>query len=83
MDNIIRDAALNADLQPAEQASQGQEALPTEQRQQQKVSHLDPPDRAARVETLRQRVATGTYHVDSTDLAICILRNATRFVETC
>jgi anti-sigma28 factor (negative regulator of flagellin synthesis) len=38
--------------------------------------------RAARVEALRQCVANGTYLVDSSELAFCILRNSTRFVET-
>lgn len=38
--------------------------------------------RAARVEALRQCVADGTYLVDSSELAFCILRNSTRFVET-
>lgn len=40
-------------------------------------------NRAARVETLRQCVANGSYHVDNAELARCILRNSTRFVETC
>jgi len=38
-------------------------------------------ERAARVEALRQCVANGTYLVDSSELAFCILRNSTRFVE--
>jgi anti-sigma28 factor (negative regulator of flagellin synthesis) len=38
--------------------------------------------RAARVEALRQCVANGTYLVDSSELALCLLRNSTRFVET-
>lgn len=40
-------------------------------------------NRAARVEMLRQRVVSGTYQVDSAELARCIARNATRFMETC
>lgn len=40
-------------------------------------------NRAARVETLRQCVANGSYHVDNAELAHSILRNSTRFVETC
>jgi anti-sigma28 factor (negative regulator of flagellin synthesis) len=42
-----------------------------------------PQDRAARVEALRACVANGTYAIDSADLARCMLRNSTRFVETC
>lgn len=41
-----------------------------------------PQNRAARVEMLRQRVTSGVYHVDSTELAQCIWRNSTRFLET-
>ena len=44
---------------------------------------LWPEERAARVEALRERVANGTYVIDSAELARCLLRNATRFVETC
>ena len=40
-------------------------------------------NRAARVETLRQRVASGSYRVDSAELAGRILRNSTRFMKTC
>ncbi|HEX7736032.1 MAG TPA: flagellar biosynthesis anti-sigma factor FlgM [Ktedonobacteraceae bacterium] len=40
-------------------------------------------NRSARVEALRQCVANGTYQIDSAELALCILRNSTRFVETC
>ncbi|HEY0752392.1 MAG TPA: flagellar biosynthesis anti-sigma factor FlgM [Ktedonobacteraceae bacterium] len=40
-------------------------------------------NRAARVEALRQCVANGAYQVDSAELALCILRNSTRFIETC
>jgi anti-sigma28 factor (negative regulator of flagellin synthesis) len=47
------------------------------------VESLRPQDRAARVENLRECIANGTYSVDSVELARCILRNATRFVETC
>lgn len=42
-----------------------------------------PEERAARVEALRACVANGTYVIDSAELARCLLRNATRFVETC
>jgi len=49
----------------------------------QAVVSLRPQDRAARVETLRECIANGTYSVDSVELARCIVRNATRFVETC
>ncbi len=47
------------------------------------ISALWPQERAARVEALRECVANGTYVVDSAELARCLLRNATRFVETC
>lgn len=42
-----------------------------------------PQNRATRVETLRRRVANGTYQIDSVALARSILRNSTRFVENC
>lgn len=38
--------------------------------------------RAARVEALRLNVAAGTYQIDSTALALCLLRNSTHFLET-
>ncbi|MGH2478543.1 MAG: flagellar biosynthesis anti-sigma factor FlgM [Ktedonobacteraceae bacterium] len=41
-----------------------------------------PQNRAERVEILRQRVISGTYRVDSTELAQCIWHNSTRFLET-
>lgn len=40
-------------------------------------------NRTARVEALRLSIANGTYRVDSTELAQCLLRNSTRFLETC
>jgi anti-sigma28 factor (negative regulator of flagellin synthesis) len=41
-----------------------------------------PEERAARVEALRIRVANGAYVIDSAELARCLVRNATRFMET-
>lgn len=38
--------------------------------------------RTDRVEILRQCVSSGSYHVDSTELAQCIWHNSTRFLET-
>jgi len=46
-------------------------------------ARLWPQNRATRVETLRRRVANGTYQIDSVALAHSILRNSTRFVENC
>lgn len=39
--------------------------------------------RAARVESLRQSVASGNYQTDNAGLALCLLRNSTHFFETC
>lgn len=47
------------------------------------ASHSWPQNRVAWVETLRVSVVSGTYQVDSTELAQCLLRNSTRFLETC
>lgn len=41
-----------------------------------------PQDRTDRIEILHQRVISGNYHVDSTELAQCIWHNSTRFLET-
>jgi anti-sigma28 factor (negative regulator of flagellin synthesis) len=38
--------------------------------------------RATLVESLRLSVAAGTYHIDSAELALCILHNSTHFLET-
>jgi len=40
-------------------------------------------NRAARVEALHQRVANGTYQIDSAELASRLLQNSTRLMETC
>jgi hypothetical protein len=65
---------------PGEDGTQHASALPPGNDE---LSVLRPQERAARVEALRECVANGTYVVDSAELARCLLRNATRFVETC
>lgn|SRR5690242_10085382 len=41
-----------------------------------------PQNRAAWVEALRLSVVSGSYRIDSAELAQCIVRNSTRFLET-
>lgn len=80
-------AQLLATVPQAEQASTpiGSTEQPSSSSQDQNEGQAEhwPQNRAARVENLRQCVADGTYQVDSAELARSILRNATRFVETC
>jgi anti-sigma28 factor (negative regulator of flagellin synthesis) len=94
MEEAIVDVALDLNLLPAEEHLQpeAQEDMLTDNRDQaQHLAHVQessqascrwPQDRAARVETLRLSIANGAYHVDSAELAECIVRNSTRFVET-
>ncbi len=74
-------AQLLATVPHTGQASPAQVELPLDQ--QQETSPTWVRNRAARIENLRQCVADGSYHVDIADLTHCILRNSTRFVETC
>ncbi|HLI68837.1 MAG TPA: flagellar biosynthesis anti-sigma factor FlgM [Ktedonobacteraceae bacterium] len=48
---------------------------------QKQAAHCWPQNRAARVEALRLSIAAGAYRVDSAELAQCVLRNFTRFLE--
>ena len=94
MEEAIVDVALDLNLPPSEEHFQPgvQEDMLTDNRDQaqhlaqvQKGSQAScrwPQDRAAWVETLRLSIANGAYHVDSAELAQCIVRNSTRFVET-
>jgi len=94
MEEAIVDVALDRNLLPPEATLQAevQEDSCTNKRDQAQllttvqnsgsVSHRWPQSRAARVEALRLSVADGTYQVDSAELAECILRNSTRFLET-
>ena len=64
-------------LSHAEQPAGGS----AEQGEEQADRHAQ--NRATRVEHLRQRIASGSYRVDSAELASRILRNSTRFTKTC
>jgi hypothetical protein len=46
------------------------------------ATHRWPRNRGAQVEALRLSIASGTYQVDTTELALCILRNSTHFLES-
>jgi len=94
MEEAIVDVALDLNLLPAERSVQpgGHEDMFTDNQDQDQLlagvqqgypaSRRWPQNRAAWVETLRLSVAAGTYQVDSAQLALCILRNSTRFLET-
>ena len=94
MEEAIVDVALDLNLLPSETAFQTgvREDRLTDNRDQaqflanvqrdSQASRGRPHDRAARIEALRLSIASGTYQVDSAELAQCILRNSTRFLET-
>jgi len=94
MEEALVDSALDLNLPPSEYAVQAgvQGDMHTDTRDQAQLlasvqkgllaSRRWPQNRAARVETLRQRVASGVYQVDSAELAQSIWRNSTRFLET-
>lgn len=94
MEEAIVDVALDLNRLPSETAFQTgvREDMLTDNRDQaqflanaqrdSQASRGWPHDRAARIEALRLSIASGTYQVDSVDLAQCILRNSTRFLET-
>ena len=94
MEEAIVDVALDLNLLPAEETLQPgiQEDMLTDNRDQapflanaqrdSQASRGWPHDRAARIEALRLSIASGTYQIDSAELAQCILRNSTRFLET-
>jgi anti-sigma28 factor (negative regulator of flagellin synthesis) len=57
--------------------------LPSRAQKGSEASDLWPRNRVDRVEALRLSIASGTYQVDTAELALCILRNSTHFLETC
>lgn len=94
MEEAIVDVALDLNLRPPEHVqADARQGMSTDNQDQAQLLARVPEDsqasshwprsRAARVEALRLSVANGTYRVDSADLAQCILRNSTRFLETC
>lgn len=94
MEEAIVDVALDLNLLPPETAFRAgvHEDMLTDNRDQAQLlanaqrdsqaSRIWPHNRAARIETLRLSIASGTYRIDSAELAQCILRNSTRFLET-
>ncbi len=94
MEEAIVDSMLDLNLPPVNCAEQlgvqgemsterGKSAdrLTSTQKSGQETGHWS-QSRTERVEILWQRVSSGTYHVDSTELAQCIWHNSTRFLET-
>ncbi len=95
MEEAIVDSTLDLNLSPAEYSIQsgvqgdmrtdtGDQAqfLTSVQKGCQEAVSQWPQTRAERVESLRQRVTSGVYQVDSAELAQCIWNNSTRFLET-
>lgn len=94
MEEAIGDIALDLKPPPSERSIRlgVQEDMLTDNRDQAQFSHgaqkgseasaLWPQNRADRVEALQLSVASGTYHVDTAELALCILYNTTHFLET-
>lgn len=94
MEEAIVDVALDLNLLPSEAAPQTEapedmftdnrdQAQPLANRQKgRQASRSWPHNRAARVESLRLSISNGVYQIDSAELAQCILRNSTRFLET-
>jgi anti-sigma28 factor (negative regulator of flagellin synthesis) len=94
MEEAIVDVALDPNLLPSEASlpvevqedrctdKQDQAQLLAHVQNSSLASHRWPQDRAARVEALRLSLANGTYQPDSAELAECIVRNSTRFLET-
>lgn len=94
MEEAIVDVALDLDLLRSETAFQMgvyEDMLTDNRDQAQPLAHEQrdnqasrswPRNRAARIEALRLSIASGAYQIDSAELARCILRNSTRFLET-
>lgn len=92
MEEAIIDVALDLNPPPSECSIQSgvQEAMLTDNRDSVQSpagahhgqDHQWSQERLDRVEALRLSIASGTYQVDTTELALCILRNATHFLET-
>jgi hypothetical protein len=95
MDEAIIDVALDLNPPPSECSVQPgvREDMLTDNRDKvpapSGVPH-DPPttnqrseeQRSERVKALRLSIASGTYQVDTADLALCILRNITHYLES-
>lgn len=94
MEEAIVDVALDLTLplseccvQPGAQGdmltdNRDQGQLPSRAQKGSEVPDHWPQNRTARVEALRLSIAAGTYHIDMSDLARCIMRNSTHFLET-
>lgn len=94
MEKAIVDIALDLKPPPPEYSIQlgVQEDMLTDNRDQAQLlpgvqkgyeaSRLWYQNHALRVEALRLSVASGTYQVDTAELALCILYNTTHFLET-
>ena len=94
MEEAIGDIALDLKPPPSECSIQPgvQEDMLTDNRDQAQLSPgvqngseasaLWSQNRADRVEALQVSVASGTYRVDTAELALCILYNTTHFLET-
>jgi anti-sigma28 factor (negative regulator of flagellin synthesis) len=93
MEEAVGDVALDLNPPPSECVTQPgvQEDFLTDNRDQIQLPASAQSDnarqcssgRAERVEALRLCIASGTYQVDTTELALCILRNATHLLEVC
>ena len=94
MEEAIADIALDLKPPPSECSFQPevQEDMLTDNRDQAQLpcggqkgseaSDLWPQNRSVRVEALHLSIASGTYRVDTAELALCILHNTTHFLET-
>ena len=94
MEEAIVDVALDLNPPPSEYLFQPgvQEDMLTDNRDQiqlpfnvqnsQEASRPWLENRTDRVEALRRSIASGTYQIDTPELASCILRNVTHFLET-
>ena len=91
MEEAMVDSVPDLNLLPSESALQArvqEDMLMDNQDQaqslasvQKQAAHCWPQNRAARIEALRLSIATGAYRIDSAELAQCVLRNFTRFLE--
>lgn len=94
MEEAIIDSTLDLNLSPVDCSTQlgvqgemvierGNPAgLPVSSQTSDPQTSHRPQDRIDWIEILRQRVISGNYRVDSTELAQCIWHNSTRFLET-
>jgi anti-sigma28 factor (negative regulator of flagellin synthesis) len=92
MEEAIGDVSLDLKPPPSECCFQPgvQEDMVTDNRDQaqlplgvqEEASRLWLLNRAAQIEALRLSIVSGTYQVDTAELALCILYNTTHFLET-